>query len=173
MSKNPPWFELSLKYHGVAEIKGPHHRDTIIDLLDWADGKKDGKPLQGIRDDETPWCASYECALLEMCGIVSPRSAWARSFGSWGDEMSAPAVGTFCLLERGPTSGHIAQVAGRQGTNRIVLHGGNQSDKVGYAAFDTQRIIGLRWPKFTAKPVGAGFLQLPVFTDLQLSNNEA
>ncbi len=173
MRKDPKWLEVARRFDGIAEIKGPQHNSAIIDLLDWADGKKDGQPLQGIRDDETPWCATFVSAVLELSGIVSARSAWARSYLNWGDELDKAALGAIAVLERGPTSGHVAFVVGRDGAGNIMLLGGNQSDMVKISAFDPQRLLGFRWPKFEPPPAEPGFLQLPTFVGGKLSTNEA
>jgi hypothetical protein len=75
---------------------------------------QDGKPLQGIRDDETPWCATFVSAVLELESIPSTRSAWARSYLNWATSStrsrSAPSrcssaarhQGTWCLSSVAP-----------------------------------------------------------------------
>ena len=173
MQNDPSWLKIAYRFNGVAEIKGPHHNSAIIDLLDIADGADDGKPLQGIADDETPWCATFVSAVLELAGIVSTRSAWARSYLGWGEEMAAPALGAIAVLERGPTSGHVAFVVGRQGSDQIMLLGGNQSDMVRISAFPVSRVLAYRWPKFQPAPADPGFLQLPSFVGGELSTSEA
>lgn len=170
----PAWLARARTYLGVTEIKGPHHDKTILKLLDAADGKSDGKNLQGIRDDETPWCASFVSGVLELSGIHSARSAWARSYLKWGDEMPGPAVGGIAVLERGPSSGHVAFIVGRDTHGNIMLLGGNQGNKVKVSPFNTQRIIGYRWPKGQGAPANTSFLKLPVLTsDGKPSLNEA
>lgn len=178
MSKTsePSWLMVARRFVGVAEIKGPHHHQAILDLLDIADGKDDGKNLQGIRDDETPWCASFVSGVLELDGRVSARSAWARSYASWGVQLPAPAVGAIAVLERGPTSGHVAFVVGRDAGNNIMLLGGNQSDMVKISPFSMQRVLnnGIRWPTGVASPNPASFLSLPLLaSDGRPSRNEA
>jgi len=169
----PAWLGRARAYLGVAEIKGPHHNPEIIELLDRADGKDDGKPLQGIRDDETPWCASFVSGVLEETGIPSARSAWARSYLKWGVE-TGPAVGAIAVLDRGPTSGHVAFVVGRTESGSVLLLGGNQGDMVKVSPFSTKRVLGYRWPKAAKLPASPTFLSLPVLTsDGKLSSNEA
>jgi uncharacterized protein (TIGR02594 family) len=146
-SNEPAWLKVARRFTGIAEVKGPHHNPTIISLLDIADGKTDGKGLQGIADDETPWCASYVSAVLELAGIQSARSAWARSYLNWGFPLHGPAVGAIAVLERGPKSGHVGFVVGRDAEDNLLLLGGNQSDMVKISAFDMQRVIGFRWPE--------------------------
>lgn len=170
----PSWLTLARRFDGITEIKGPHHNTAILDLLDIADGKDDGRPLQGIADDETPWCASFVSAVLELDGIESTRSAWARSYLNWGVEMPTHAVGAIAVLERGPTSGHVAFIAGRDSANRIVLLGGNQSDMVRHSSFVPSRILSIRWPKGRPLPATAGWGTLPLIDQPSpLSGNEA
>ncbi len=156
------WGQIAARFDGIAEIKGPHHNSAILDLLDVADGKDDGKPLQGIRDDETPWCATFVSAVLELSGIRSARSAWARSYLNWGVDIGGPAIDAIAVLERGPKSGHVAFVAGRDAAGNLLLRGGNQSDMVKVSPFDPQRVIGFRWPSKTNLPQNIGLLKLPL-----------
>lgn len=170
----PAWLARARRYLGVAEIKGPQHNRDIIELLDRADGKDDGKPLQGIRDDETPWCATFVSAVLEIEGVTSTRSAWARSYSKWGVPLGGPAVGAIAVLERGKTSGHVAFVAGRDAKDNLMLVGGNQGDMVKISAFNPQRVIAYRWPAGEPLPTDTKFLKLPrLESSGRLSVNEA
>lgn len=172
--KQPHWLVLARRFIGIAEIKGPQHNTAIIDMLDIADGKDDGKPLQGIRDDETPWCATFVSAVLELSAITSARSAWARSYMNWGLPLKEPALGAIAVLERGPTSGHVAFVVGRDSRGNLMLLGGNQSDKVSIAPFNPKRVLGFRWPEDGTAVVGLGFSQLPLIdSNGRVSSNEA
>lgn len=170
----PSWLMLARRFDGIAEIKGPQYNTAILDLLDIADGAKDGKPLQGISDDETPWCASFVSAVLELDGNQSARSAWARSYLEWGAGISAPALGAIAVLERGPKSGHVAFVAGRDAANNIMLLGGNQSDMVKISPFKIERVLDYRWPFKRNLPNQIGFGTLPLLeSDGRPSRNEA
>lgn len=173
-ASEPSWLTLARRFDGIAEIRGPQHHSAILDLLDAADGKQDGKPLQGIADDETPWCASFVSAVLELDGNVSARSAWARAYLSWGIELPVHALGAIAVLERGPKSGHVAFIAGRDSTNKIVLLGGNQSDMVRHSSFPTSRILSIRWPPGRPLPNPAGWQTLPLLDiAAPLSGSEA
>ena len=175
MQNDPSWLKIAYRFNGVAEIKGPHHNSAIIDLLDIADGADDGKPLQGIADDETPWCATFVSAVLELDGIKSMRSAWARSYLKFGFKLAAPARGAIAVLERGEKSGHVAFVVGRDQAGNIMLLGGNQSDQVKVSAFPIRRVLDYRWPMGTAMAVKEmGFATLPLMDgDGRVSSSEA
>lgn len=166
----PSWLAAARRYLGVAEIKGPHHNPKILKMLDQADGKIDGRLLQGIRDDETPWCATFVSAVLEESGIASSRSAWARSYLKWGKALKQAVPGAIIILERGPSSGHVFFAIGRDARGNIVGIGGNQGDAVTIASFAPPRVIGIRWPATVA--VRAGGLPL-VSKAGKLSTNEA
>lgn len=108
MPTDPHWLTSARRYLGIAVVQGPHHHTAIRHLLDAADGKTE----QGIRDDETPWCASFVSGVLEFAGIHSAQSAWARSYVKWGKPLAGAAPGAIAVLERGPTSGHVGFVVG-------------------------------------------------------------
>lgn len=170
---DPKWLERAKWYNGIREIHGPQHNPKIIHLLDVADGKDDGKALQGIRDDETPWCATFVSGVLEEVGVRSMRSAWARSYMDFGSKLSGPCVGAIVVFERGPTSGHVGFVVGRNAAGNIMVLGGNQGDMVKVSAFPTSRVLGYRWPFGAPMPI-TGMKALPLLnSDGKLSSNEA
>lgn len=156
------WLENARKYVGLKETAGPHHNAQILEFLDEADGKVDGKNLSGIRDDETPWCATFVSAVFEEVSIQSMRSAWARSYMKFGRSLSGPAVGCVVVFERGPTSGHVGFVVGRDKNNNILVLGGNQGDMVKISAFPTSRVLGYRWPNGQELPKAVGLKSLPI-----------
>lgn len=176
---DPIWLATARRYLGVAEIKGPQHNPRIIELLDRADGKDDGKPLQGIADDEVPWCASFVSGVLEEAGVASARSAWARSYVTWGQSLGGPAVGAIVVFERGPSSGHVGFVAGRDSKGNLMVLGGNQGDMVKLSPFAPSpppagRVLGYRWPTAHPLPGKIGLPGLPLIgSDGKLSSNEA
>jgi uncharacterized protein (TIGR02594 family) len=170
---DPIWLKQARKYIGIAEVNGPHNNPAIIKFLDQADGKLDGKTLQGIRDDATPWCATFVSAVLEEAGFQSTRSAWARSYLNWGVKISGPALGAIVVFERGPTSGHVGFIVGKDRNGNIIVLGGNQGDMVKLSPFNRRRVLAYRWPKGQLLPV-AGMDLLPfVASDGKLSTNEA
>ena len=169
----PTWLVTARRFVGVAEIKGPHHNSTILDLLDAADGVPgDGKTVGNIGDDETPWCASFVSAVLELTQIQSARSAWARSYLNWGVKLPFPALGAVAVLERGPSSGHVGFVVGQAAGGDIVLLGGNQADMVKISAFAVRRVLGYRWPSGVEMPEFINHLSLPMI-DVGASPSEA
>lgn len=159
----PEWLMLARSYIGVQEIKGPHHNAKILDL--WKAAK-----LGGIKNDEIPWCAGFIGGVLELCGIKSTRADSARSYLLWGQKIDAPILGCIVIFERGPSSGHVGFVVGRDASDNLMVLGGNQGDMVKISPFSKTRVIGYRWP--TGEDMD--FLSLPLLAnDGKLSTNEA
>lgn len=167
MSK-PVWLEQAEKYVGLEEIKGPKHNAQILSW--WK------KIKQSFVDDETAWCAAFVGGVLEEVGITSTRSAGARSYNKWGQELDGPAIGCVVAFWRGsPTgwSGHVGFVVGKNAKGNIMVLGGNQGDKVSVAAFDTARVLSYRWPHGHPLPT-TGLNRLPTLAlNGPLSTNEA
>lgn len=154
---NPIWLAKALGYIGVHETDLPQHANPeILKWLDEADGHAgDGKTLQNIHDDATPWCATFVSAVLEECGIRSARTAWAPSYGSYGQHVNA-ALGAIVVF-----ASHVTFLAGRDGAGNILCCGGNQSDMVRISAFNPQHVVAYRWPPGLMLPVQQSLLQLP------------
>lgn len=172
-----PWLQEAQLDLGLAELPGPRTHPRILEMLDQADGTLgDGKTLQSIRDDETPWCSSALCAWMEAAGIKSPRSAMARSWAKWGIALDGPAVGCVVVFWRGDRkgpSGHVGIVTGRDKRGNLMVVGANQSNAVTEAPFGTERVLSYRWP--TGRPIPkTGFTSLPArVSGAPLSTNEA
>lgn len=157
------WVEEAIKDIGIHEIKGPKVNDKLLTDLDWADGKLDGKTIQGIKDDDVPWCSSWLCAKCEKVGIQSPRSAWAQSWGTWGQKLASPAVGCIVVFRWSPSAGHVGIVMGKSASGSLMVLGGNQADAVNVKAFGTGQVLAYRWPTGYDLPV-VGLKTLPVVT---------
>jgi uncharacterized protein (TIGR02594 family) len=100
-----------------------------------------------IKDDAVAWCAAFVGACLERTNIHSSRSLLARSYLTFGDQLTAPKVGAIAVLSRGSdvTLGHVGFVVGTTAT-RIMLLSGNQSNQVMVSSFPFDRLLDLRWP---------------------------
>ena len=143
---NPhPWFKIAEHEMGVAEVPGAGDNPRIVGYLK---STSLGKPDND--NDETPWCSAFVNWCMEQAGIEGTNSAWARSWLNWGKE-PRPDVwedwkGCVVILERGETSGHVGFLDDWDDEG-VKLLGGNQSDKVCYAWFPTDRVLGYRIPK--------------------------
>jgi uncharacterized protein (TIGR02594 family) len=176
-TNRPEWLVNYLRYRGIHEMHGNSSNPIILELLDRADGSDDGKNLQNIHDDETPYCSSALCGNFEELGFTSPRSAMARSWEHWGVHLIGPALGCVVVFWRGSRSGsngHVGLVAGRDQHGNLVVFGANQGDQFKYSNFDTERVLSYRWPEGEPLPEFTNFRDLPVVdSDGKLSTNEA
>lgn len=167
--QRPHWLNEALAYIGTKEIKGPKHELKIVGW--WQ------KIKSQFRDDETPWCAAFVGGVLEECGIVSSRSAAARSYVKWGKRLPGPAVGAIVSFWRGSPSGwsgHVGFVVGKDQNGNLMVCGGNQGDEVNIKPFDVARVLAYSWPQSIALPYKTGFDTLPVVqSNGRLSSNEA
>lgn len=140
MKLEPPWLELARSYIGTTEIHGREHNSKIVQW--WKDIRS------SIRDDETPYCAAFVGAMLERCGIVSTRSAAARSYLKWGLSIVTPAVGAVVVYSRPGSSwsGHVGFIVGRDVAGNLMTLGANQGNTVSIRPFVQSRLLGYRWP---------------------------
>ena len=145
MKKDPPWLVEAKKELGTKEFSGSLNNPKVVSY--WKDAR-----LAWIMDDATPWCAGFVNAMLERSGIKGTRKANARSFLDWGINVnnglrSNPYYGAIVVFNRPPSlfNGHVGFLIAYDSKYVLVL-GGNQGDKVSYAKFPRERIIGMRLP---------------------------
>ncbi|SUY95341.1 Uncharacterised protein [Citrobacter freundii] len=144
VEKELPWIAEGRKFIGLREIPGPQHEPEILQM--WRDIKRGG-----IKDDETPWCASYVGSMLERVGVSSTRFEGASSYLTWGEKLDQPIYGCVVVFTR-TGGGHVGFVVGKTESGNLLVLGGNQSDAVNIKAFSTERVIGYRWPEGYPKP---------------------
>lgn len=135
----PKWMFIAEHEIGVTEIFGKEHNQQIINYHQTTTLK--------ATTDEVPWCASYVCWCLEQAGIMSTKSAAARSYINWGKELQNPVYGCVVIFSRGnsPTSGHVGFFIDEEGDFISVL-GGNQSNMVKISKYNKDKLLGYRWP---------------------------
>lgn len=133
----PEWFKIAEKEIGVKEVaNGDHPR--IIEYHMTTSLK--------ATNDSIPWCSSFVSFCLERAGVVSTRSAWARSYLNWGVALDNPRMGCIVVFKRGIDSGHVAFFVSEDQDSVLVL-GGNQSNSVCIAEYSKDSLLGYRWPK--------------------------
>lgn len=159
----PAWLTEARKHIGTREIKGPKHEPKI---LAWWRAIKRG----GIKDDETPWCASFVGGCLEAVEIMSSRFESAKSYLDWGVKLEQPDIGCIVVFLRSGGDGHVGFVVGRDVAGNLMVLGGNQGDEVNIRAFARERAVGYRWPKAVPLPKAH---PLPMLLGGKLSTNEA
>lgn len=140
-----PWMQIAQAFErmGVVEQPGTKHHPLIL----WFHSQTSLKATT----DEVPWCSAFACAVMEMAGHKSPRSAAARDWLKWGTALDKPAYGCIVVFDRSdPSNKNAAHVAfwvgyGPLGDDCIVL-GGNQRNRVCVAPYPKASVIGWRWP---------------------------
>lgn len=168
----PRWLSVGRRYIGTREISGNRHSPAVVGF--W---KEVG--AHWFDDDETPWCGGFVGAVLKRAGLdilpagEAPR---ARAWASWGRKLNGPAVGAVVVFWRGHpdgTAGHVGFVVGSDERRRLMVLGGNQSNAVTIAPFDTSRVLAYRWPEGEPMPP-TGWAHLPVMdSSAPSSRNEA
>ena len=105
-------------------------------------------------DDKASWCSSFVNWCLGQTGITGTRSALARSWLDWGEELGAPVAGCVAVLYReDPRSwkGHVGFYL-RHDESDVYLLGGNQLEQVREHFYPVESVLGYRWPKFPRGP---------------------
>ena len=94
-------------------------------------------------DDETPWCASFLCWLLQEAGLPHPASASSQSFLDWGEEVPLKYAkkGDIVVFKwRKRRGGHVGLLANLDKNGGIRVLGGNQSDSISTAYFSPEKV---------------------------------
>lgn len=138
-SGDPPWMHTARGEIGVREMPG---REAHPRIVEYHSATQLATRPAG-ESDETPWCSSLVCWVMERHG-GSPRSAWARSWATWGVECGL-RTGAIVVLTRGTRSGHVGFLERAEG-DKLWLLGGNQANSVCVRAYPTSRLLAVRWP---------------------------
>lgn len=166
---DPAWLTVARKYHGLTEIRGPHHNEHILRW--WKELR------QPFSDDETPWCGAYVGGVLAEAGMrdaLVSGPASARSWLKMPVKLNDAAYGCVVIFWRGSRDGwkgHVGFVVGRDARGNLMVLGGNQGNMVSIKPFDRGRVLGYRWPGIW--PYDSRF-ELPLLnSDGRVSTNEA
>ena len=131
------YMKEAVSYLGIKEIKGIKNNELIVSW--WV------RMGAWFRDDETAWCGLLTAICLKNTGYDVPKQFYrALKWAEYGLPCSV-GVGAIAVLKR-EGGGHVAFVAGRTKEGKIVLLGGNQGDKVCYAAVPASNILAYRKP---------------------------
>jgi uncharacterized protein (TIGR02594 family) len=101
----------------------------------------------GLNPEELAWCAAAMNASLAQVGLPGTGSQRALSFLKYGTPVTEPQHGDIVVFQRGgPNSGlgHVAYVDQINPDGTIRVLGGNQSQGIGYATYDTKDVLGYR-----------------------------
>jgi uncharacterized protein (TIGR02594 family) len=137
-----PWYTLAREEEaaGIVEIPGRAHHPRILEYH--------GTTTLRATTDETPWCSSFVNWCFYHSGIMGTRLANARSWLAWGRRLEGPVEGCVVVLKRGQslTAGHVGFFAGPGPDARVLILGGNQSNRVSTARYRTADVLGYRMP---------------------------
>ncbi|OOF73979.1 hypothetical protein BKG96_11300 [Rodentibacter caecimuris] len=141
LATRTPWIDIARKELGVKEIPKKTNNNPRIIEYHSTTGK--------FSDDETPWCSSFVNWVMGKAGIKGTNSARALSWKSWGTTLDKPAYGAIGVI-KWAKGGHVGFVVGikldRTGKEKIILLGGNQSDKVQYSEFSKHLFVAFVYP---------------------------
>lgn len=141
----PSWLHHALSYLGVEEVAGTANNPTI---MEWA--KELGIDYDG---DWVAWCGLFVAAMLRKGSqeIDLPDNILgARNYLKVGREIEKNHIrfGDLVIFWRKSKSsweGHVGFYMGHVG-KWIIMLGGNQSQSVSIALYDSERILGIRRP---------------------------
>lgn len=132
----PPWMLRAFSEIGQAEvIDGENAR-----IIEYHSATN-----LSAKEDEVPWCSSFVCWCLEREGIKSTRSAWAKSYLTFGIKLQLPCEGAICVFQRGPKSGHVGFYV-HEDENWIFVLGGNQDNTVRIKNYPKSALLAIRYP---------------------------
>lgn len=165
--KTPPWLQTAIDNIGVLEAPGPADNPTI---LAWAK-ECGGYIAANYKHDSVPWCKMYVEYCLRRHGLKMNDSLWALDVRKYGTKLSGPAVGAVASKTRSG-GGHTFFVIGRDKAGHIIGVGGNQSDSVCRAPFNSSE-LKYNWPDGYPLPERIGFASLPIVPSAKFSKSEA
>lgn len=132
-----PWMTVAKAELGEHETGGNKDNARIVEYHQATTLK--------ATDDETPWCSAFVCWCLQKAGYSSTKSAWARSYLSYGTKLEKPQYGCIVIYQRGTSSGHV-HFFSHEKDGLVFGIGGNQGDSVSLSGYDKSRVLGYRWP---------------------------
>lgn len=135
------YLEEALAWVNTKEVKGEPSNDDIIRFNTYTSLK--------ATTDSTPWCSSFINFIVAQCGDKGTNSAAARSWLTWGKQLSSPTPGCIVVIDRkdanNPNAAHVGfYVCDGLDPKNILILGGNQSDSVKPAEFPRSKVIGYR-----------------------------
>jgi len=134
-------YDEAVKHNDLKEIRGAAHNPQIVQWF--ADVGH-----SWVQDDETAWCAAFVGAMLIKAGLPSTKALNARSYMTWGKEVSledAEPGDVVVLWREDPSSwkGHVAFFHSKNG-GKVSLLGGNQNNAVNVLVYAASRVLSVR-----------------------------
>ena len=152
-SDDPPWLLTAWREEGQRS-KEPGRNNRIIEYL----ASVSTLDPVSAASDETAWCACFAQWCLAQVGIAGRNSAWALSWGRWGQQ-SDLRRGALAVFRRKSAKsgkekgGHVGFVL-EEGRDALLLLGGNQGKAVSQQQYPKDGVKGsfhyellsCRWP---------------------------
>jgi len=143
----PPWLAIARKEIGVAEIPGATNNPRILAYH--------ACTTLHATDEVTSWCSGFVSFVMLQAGLLSTRSAAARSWLTYGIPLQAPIRGAICVFERpeaGPKAGHVGFALDHHSSTMLELLSGNCDNAVKIKLYPKARLLGVRWPEIPHTP---------------------
>ena len=145
----PKWLEIAEREIGTKEVVGGENPRIV---------EYHASTTLHANEDEVPWCSSFVNWCIEQAGYKGTKNALAKSWLTWGDEITTPTLGCVCIIQQkqkgedkktGSATGFHVGFWLAEKDNRVHLLGGNQSDQVKMSSFGltSYEIMGYRIPK--------------------------
>jgi uncharacterized protein (TIGR02594 family) len=151
------YLEKARKELGTTEMPGKQHNARILEYH--------RATSLCAKTDEVPWCSSFANWVAKQLGVGGTNSAVALSWRNWGKEIDGPALGAVAVFKHPNGTGHVGFVAGVTPTGKLVVLGGNQSNKVRYSHYDpaspSMKLVSYRVPDYPDRAL----IVPPVFDD--------
>jgi uncharacterized protein (TIGR02594 family) len=145
---DPPWLVEARKHDGQAEVPGAGSNQWIADV--WATLKNGSWYWSHYGKDDSllPWCGAFVAFCIQRSGLEYPKLyASARAWADWGELAGHFVRGGIVVFAR-KGGGHVGFIDSIDQHGRLMVWGGNQSDRVSLAPFEKSRVIAVRWPLF-------------------------
>lgn len=135
----PPWIPVAARELGISEIAGSRANKRILEYH--------GHTTLGAESDEISWCSSFVNFVTDQCLIDGTNSAAARSWLQWGRSVGTRpgAIVVFWRVAPSSWQGHVA-FGLKWSDSRVLVLGGNQSNKVCVAEYPRSQVLDYRWP---------------------------
>lgn len=138
---SPSWLVRARKELGVKEIVGNNHNPRVLEY-------HQATRLRA-KDDETAWCSSFVCWVLEQEGINSTRSAAAASYLTFGRPSLLNPGAVIVFGKHDPDakgSGHVGFVNAFPEGEWVEVLSGNCNNAVRLKKYRWAEAVAVRWP---------------------------
>lgn len=126
---------------GIKEISGDEDNPQIVKYAEETG-------IGGINNDEIAWCSTFVNWCAKESDLPLSKKANARSWLNVGQKVTSPKPGDIVVFWRESIhswKGHVGIFLGFNGNaNKLYCLGGNQSNAVTIATYDTGKVLGYR-----------------------------